>query len=628
MSVQRVKQSHEPAIVTAGRVFGRWVSGRPLDGVPRSNSTFTKRGDKSMLAHRDHPSRWMSLPGWQRAAWRTGIALPTLANPVGLWFAPVATYAADASLTAGITAWGAWRVRRALETRTINKRWIKPLHYALCAEIGYGVSMRPADYLTIPRDLWSSSEAEMIVRFPREFSGSPQVKKSVERIVGEKLALSDIEPSWRLAGEAPYMIVRQAPRPPDKVPLGSSLDDGRVVLDILAGAPDSAPVMGVGHKGKIIAVDLDSDSPHVLLSISSGGGKSAMLRLIAMQELARGNQVVICDFKKVSHKWARGLAGVHYARTVEEIHDAIIAVYQEGMQRYDVIEAAEADDYVYEGPRLILLMEEMNATISKLNTYWAKIREPKEPRLSPAIEAFNDILFMGRQAKIHVIAVGQLMTAKALGGPEARECFSTRVLARYSVNAWKMLVPEVWPAPKKTRHPGRVQVVIAGEAFETQVIFATEKDAKEYVKTALGAGFRSSGAPVTRTAPAADAHSVSDVPASQGAVHLGHGGSTVLGRRSGHDLSAFAGSSAGFTPPDGTKPADLRLIKSPEQSFIGLREACESIIPDVSLQSARAARSRDPEFPESAEISATGEKLYRPDDLIRWARNRPRATGS
>ncbi|WP_425580581.1 hypothetical protein, partial [Streptosporangium amethystogenes] len=123
----------------------------------------------------------------------------------------------------------------------------------------------------------------------------------------------------------------------------------------------------------------------------------------------------------------------------------------------------------------------MNATTSKLVSYWASIRDKEDPKKSPAIEALGDILFMGRQARTHVLAIGQLMSARAMGGPEMRECFSTRVLARYSMNAWKMLVPEVWPAPRASRHPGRVQLVQAGQAYETQVIFGSEEDAKNFV---------------------------------------------------------------------------------------------------------------------------------------------------
>ncbi|MER7540721.1 hypothetical protein ABTX77_39020 [Streptomyces sp. NPDC097704] len=65
-------------------------------------------------------------------------------------------------------------------------------------------------------------------------------------------------------------------------------------------------------------------------------------------------------------------------------------------------------------------------------------------------------------ATVAVDHLGQDSDAHALGGPEMRENFSTRVLVRYTLDAWKMLVPEVHPAPKPTRHPGRVQGLAPG----------------------------------------------------------------------------------------------------------------------------------------------------------------------
>ncbi|MBT2510829.1 hypothetical protein J7I98_34435 [Streptomyces sp. ISL-98] len=84
---------------------------------------------------------------------------------------------------------------------------------------------------------------------------------------------------------------------------------------------------------------------------------------------------------------------------------------------------------------------------------------------------------------MHVLLVAQSATARALGGPEVREQFATRILARYSVNAWRMLAPEIHPAPKSTKHTGRAQVVIGGTARETQVLFFTDAEAREWATT-------------------------------------------------------------------------------------------------------------------------------------------------
>ncbi|MGW1784870.1 hypothetical protein ACWCQQ_38050 [Streptomyces sp. NPDC002143] len=135
------------------------------------------------------------------------------------------------------------------------------------------------------------------------------------------------------------------------------------------------------------------------------------------------------------------------------------------------------------GPRLLILLEEVNATMKQLARYWERIRESGDPKISPAVDALDEVLYMGRQVCMHVLLVAQSATARALGGPEVREQFATRVLARYSMNAWRMLAPEVQPAPKSTKHPGRAQAVIGGTASETQVLFFTDAEAREWATT-------------------------------------------------------------------------------------------------------------------------------------------------
>jgi hypothetical protein len=118
--------------------------------------------------------------------------------------------------------------------------------------------------------------------------------------------------------------------------------------------------------------------------------------------------------------------------------------------------------------------------MKQLARYWERTRESGDPKVSPAIDALNEILYMGRQVRMHVLLVAQSATARALGGPEVREQFATRFLARYSMNAWRMLAPEIHPAPKSTKHVGRAQVVIGGTARETQVLFFTDAEAREW----------------------------------------------------------------------------------------------------------------------------------------------------
>lgn len=153
---------------------------------------------------------------------------------------------------------------------------------------------------------------------------------------------------------------------------------------------------------------------------------------------------------------------------------------------------------------MVILLEEVNATMTQLKRYWAKTRESGDPTESPAVDALAEILFMGRQIRLHVLLVAQSATARAIGGPEMRECFSTRILVRYTLNAWRMLVPEVSPIPMPTQHHGRVQVVVRGRAHETQVLNLTNAEARESMAGALT---RDKVGPALQTATIVDAPS-------------------------------------------------------------------------------------------------------------------------
>jgi hypothetical protein len=71
------------------------------------------------------------------------------------------------------------------------------------------------------------------------------------------------------------------------------------------------------------------------------------------------------------------------------------------------------------------------------------------------------------------------------GGPESRENFGIRCLARYTRNNWQMLVPEA-AMPRASRTLGRWQVVVRGVATECQVCYLTTAEARLLVAKARG----------------------------------------------------------------------------------------------------------------------------------------------
>lgn len=72
-----------------------------------------------------------------------------------------------------------------------------------------------------------------------------------------------------------------------------------------------------------------------------------------------------------------------------------------------------------------------------------------------------------------------------------------------------------------------------------------------------------------------------------------------------------------------TSPANQAPADNDDQA-VGLREAHEHHLPDITIAALRYARANDPAFPAWADKRGA-ELLYRVSDLKKWARSRPRA---
>ncbi|MBM7054099.1 pRL2-11 [Streptomyces durocortorensis] len=605
---------------TFARGLARMLAGRDLDGVRRTDATFWRSGTRVLPTVEGKVRRRSYKPGWRRLSFRLtlcgGLAesgylttrdldatRETLRELTGLWENREAALAALEP--AGIGAASVLTVGTATymvltrERRELMREWVGPLHEALHQPLGLAEQTDPRRYLHIPKS-FSDDDAQIRIDLPTRLGFSRDV---VADLITQKLALQGVTFSWHPEGRKPYVLVKKTRKPP-----ALSLFKDQKTRDLVAKAKESAPIIGFGAGGRIVSVDLDAESPHILVNASTGGGKSVILRCIACQMLHNGSRVFVLDTKRISHPWARGLPGVTYCADIADIHDQLIALGIEGRRRTRVADdlgiGADPKDI---GPRLLILFEEVNATMKQLARYWEKTRESGDPKVSPAVDALNEILYMGRQLRMHVLLVAQSATARALGGPEVREQFSTRILARYSVNAWRMLAPEVHPAPKSTKHAGRAQVVTGGSATETQVLFFTEAEAHEWASTGktTTAEPQHPGPPVLHKPAPPTVSPPPDAWSSDAALP------PVAPDPAAEPVTVPA------TPPADPVPDD-------DDQAVGLRQAAEHHLPGITLAALRFARANDPTFPTSAAKRGT-ELLYSVHDLKRWARNRPRA---
>lgn len=485
------------------RLTYRFLSGRPLDG--RTGYGYLRRG-----AGR--------LTGWQRQIIRVGVP-----GTVAL----TAAYPEQAQATAGTVALvAAVKGRQRLVRRRFDRAYVRPTLAAVAPPLGLqtGVALhvdpslgnlvqrlaKPLSPAEVAARLWCGEHLEPILRWlpdriqraawaaqrgarpvtsrlevfrrpapeygPRiELTiATPYVtadqRKLVSSIISSKIPVSGLVESWDQVG--PQVVARWTVRRRPPAQVGYD----RVVTE-LPRLAEWEFYIGDGIGGQAVTISFRDDSPHIAVSAGSGAGKSVLAQLVAVQVLARGGRVLILD-RKGSHRALLGLPGVDYCTRPEQMHDALIRTEALADER-NTLALHEPEDWD-PGPRELVIAEELNATIGQLANWWADNRVKGDPKRSPAISALANLLFMGRSAKVNVIAIAQMLTARAIGGPEARENFGIRFLARYTANNWKMLVPEA-SMPKASRTLGRWQCVIGGQSTEVQVAYLNKAQVRALI---------------------------------------------------------------------------------------------------------------------------------------------------
>jgi hypothetical protein len=195
-----------------------------------------------------------------------------------------------------------------------------------------------------------------------------------------------------------------------------------------------------------------------------------------------------------------------------------------------------------------------------------------------------------------------------------------------------MLVPEVWPPPKRTKHIGRWQIVKAGIATETQVAFLTPREARDLAQAAQVAdpdgmppqprtgGPVNSGPPTQAASPkgqppVSHVSQMSYVDDEQGEQVV----SVTADAVTDHEQVRSTMRSVRSAVADHEEPVEA-------QRLVGLREAVEEgIVGKLSIFAVRQARQRNSHrFPRHVTMRGK-ERLYDAEELGRWARNLPHA---
>lgn len=449
-------------------ILWRWLTGHTWHGRPITDAGWFRPASRA-LTPTGHAPKFHWLPRWKRAARRTGAALTALVTAEGMLFHRTATEAAVGVFLLASGCWEGWRLWRRLAERKHRRTWLQPLHLVLAPVVGVPLTAGPKSWLAVEPD-----RSRAVLELPPEFDCDAKSKERIVAVATAKLGLESPDVMWRLAGPSPSLTLTASAPPPALVTLAD-------VMPAIKAAREDEVVWGLGKRGKVVKNSLGADSPHVGLSMGSGAGKSVTARAFLAQQLHKGAVGLILDYKMISHQWARDLPNVVIARRPHEIHGALVWLGGELERRNEVaLAGADLDGNVHAvvGPRLIVVCEELNATMSRLRKHWRQVRDRDDPVRSPALDALDAASFMGRQVLCNILYIGQRLSVRASGGDgDARENIGVIAFGRYSASNWKMLAGD-HPMPPKSLTPGRLQVV-ANDVTETQGVRMLAREARQ-----------------------------------------------------------------------------------------------------------------------------------------------------
>ena len=523
----------EPWLPGSLRYVYRFVLGRPMDNIIRTNATFFSP------ATAGYPSRWLSLPGWKRlsarlagvyallllAAMLVGWGVRAGAEALGMRFpawaaglhparvliahtlvlmitlVPVIIYrlvrAYGISVPVPVVGirrsalpgrrlprvrvtWEGWITWEVEGRKAWDRRYTRPLALAVDTVLGTNHHPRRAGrWITVPRS-YRESGHPVVIQLPAGFTGADRgTADRLTRTVAARLGIKDPVATWQLEGDAPRVLFATPVTPPRLVQWAD-------VERYYAASEEYRPFLGMTGKDTALYAEMVSDSPHIGLSAGSGAGKSELVKTIIMQALRWGWGVVILDWKEVSQEWAQDLPGVRIVREVPDIHDWLVTL---GEDLDDRKRAYRKDRTLPGRAKVLVVYEEMNATSELLGAYWADLRATEEdpdvkktmPMKSPALRAQNALVFGGRQFGIHCLFMAQRFSNRVTqGNTDIRENFQIKLLARYSPATVKMLAPDIKPFPRKPAQLGGWVAVMGQDAVVFQAPLISDEEARNY----------------------------------------------------------------------------------------------------------------------------------------------------
>ncbi|MFZ0121299.1 MAG: hypothetical protein WAL99_18040 [Pseudonocardiaceae bacterium] len=460
----------------------RLITGRTLD--PKYDRLmWFKKPSNDYYQYDSFDSWWVGMRGRRRLGFRLAsvlealvlVKVAVLSGSSWLHLAGLVLLLAGVLMAAVGGVLLTWRLT---STRYTNRVLVEPLTYGLLSI----VDLRGEHPVMMNKNAGKRGITELQVDLTLDHLS--KVKKAeITTCVRERIS-GDLMPTFAMSGYGPRVTFTAPQKPPETVPWS--------MIHHLAARSwgDRRMLLGLGC-GEFNPIYWDfTKAPHALFSAATGGGKSISVTGFALQALMGGGKVIMLDTKEISHRWARDIPGLEYYDDVAGVHHVLHELAEgELPRRIEILKGAPLDiedEDIDVGPRMLIIMEELNDTMAMLKRFWRESPLADRRTPSPAVQGLHTIGSKGRALKMHLVVLAQSASVMALGGRDARENYPARLIsAAATAKTWNMLT-DIRPRPPWSTLPGRYHYAIGGQAREVQAPYITVKEARPLAFAAMG----------------------------------------------------------------------------------------------------------------------------------------------
>ena len=333
-----------------------------------------------------------------------------------------------------------------------GRRWVKVRRLRLC--------WRRKKGQRLPRP-WLDTRLYFKVELPHRFDNSDLNRKNFLNQATNKLDLGQLTPGWHTTGH--FSAVRLYPEL--RLPPPPKWSDKHVRQIARPAMGPMTWVHGLGAGGVAVTRSRKTDNPHLAISGGTGAGKSTALLWYAANVLHFGGLVVICDIKRHSHVWARDLPGVLSFPDVrldpetappaaQQINDALVYVMAEVDRRNHECDPMRAGDPWPEFQPVLLVLDEMNPTMTAMNRWWKTARRTtRDGDLAPGTHALQTFLHQGRAVCMSAVVGFHAARRRSVGGGEGFEDIgNVLMMPPYSQSTWNVVAPHLEFVPARSHH--------------------------------------------------------------------------------------------------------------------------------------------------------------------------------